>query len=173
MTTEINQKKTKQRVEIGFGITLGETAVAFFGALISGILAAGKTIQDRFMEDVKKSCDIGPLLQEHAEKLAQINSDHYANKKDLWAKIRSMKAENAEEFAKVVLEKRGVEDSMIKGTWQRLQTLSPRSNKALAFNTTIATVLGTAMALSFFNGLATRDKIERIEEVTGADKISR
>mgnify|MGYP000851654970 CR=1 FL=1 len=76
-------------------------------------------------------------------------------------------------FDDLAFKQRGVRKNPILGTIDRFFTLSPRSKNSLYFNTTVGVIVGAAMTLSFFNGVATRDKIERIEDAVSPKEPGR
>ena len=54
-------------------------------------------------------------------------------------------------------------------TLDKFETFSERSMGEIAFNGAVGAAIGAAMTVSFFNGLATRDRIDKIATQTGAD----
>lgn len=157
-----------QRNDFAFGISLGEWVTSATIGIASGILTAAKTIRDRFHHDLKNSTKYQPKFAQQAQELADITLESEGSFKKLAKTLISKKIEHYNTVSKWAKEYRGVEDSLIKGTWQRARIHSPRSKASIIFNGLIGTAVGAGMMLSFFNGVATRAKIEKIEEAVTA-----
>ena len=133
--------------------------------IIGAIVTASKTIRDRFMDDVKHAPDVEPTIRKHAADLAKNRFDVSGKSFNEWARVsREKKHENAEIISKLIEKKWGIGDGFVIDTVKRFKVLSDRSRKVIAFSGGVGAVLGAAMALSFFNGVATRDRIEKIED---------
>lgn len=166
-----HKRKDKPRLNVGFGIGIGEYTSSILAGIASGVVTAGKTIRDKFHDDVKHATDFKDFLVDQAQELSKIKPIIEDEKqgltpkafKEFSVKIQNKKKEQAELLEQRIKELRGVRKSIIGGTLDRAALMSKRSVKDIIFNTTIGAAVGAALTLGFFNGIATRDKIERID----------
>ena len=86
------------------------------------------------------------------------------------SELRKVKHAINSDFEDYALKWRGISKNPIIGTINKLETLSPRSMSRLAMNAGIGATIGAVMTVGFFNGVATRDKIDKIADKTGADR---
>jgi hypothetical protein len=177
-------KHKKEPIEFGFGISLGEWIISGFVGLCSGLLAAGATIRDRFGEELKKWPGFRKDLADHEKDLGAIN-EKFKGKPELWrehqeaidiakeayAQARDAKLQN--EFGILTRgEKLFSVDTfkgLTKGTYQRFGFSGKSTEGRIIFNSVVGAVIGAAATLSFFNGVASRHKIERIEDAVSPD----
>lgn len=151
--------------EVAYGITGAEWLTAGVMGVIGAIATATKTIRDRFMDDVKNSPEVKPMIEEHAEALSKNRFKDSGKDFTEFAKdYRRIKRDNAKSIATKIKETWGIGDGILLDTVKRYKVLSDRSRNMIGFSGAVGAVLGAAMTLSFFNGVATRDRIERIED---------
>lgn len=169
----MEEKKTHpilKRDDFAFGISLSEFVVSVAVGLGSGLATAAKSIRDLFHDDVKKSSAFKEHFESRQARLDAPKLENFSSKIDYWRKKSADKCKIAEEYDALVFKHHGVRKGMFLGALDRYQNLSPHSRTNLYFHGAVGAVLGTAMTLSFFNGVATRDKIDRIASATGADR---
>lgn len=168
-----HHRRKHERKDFAFGISIGEWATAAVMGFAGATLTATKTIRDRFMKDLKNSVEHKGDFERHADELSKIKfSDVKYQELGIKAfptfvkDLLDLKRKQFKEVAEWAYKYRGVEDSWIKGTIQRFQVQSLRSRANIIFSAVIGATVGAGMTLSFFNGVATRDKIERIQDAT-------
>ena len=185
MNSQDKQSKHKREpIEFGFGISLSEWIISGFVGLCSGLVAASATIRDRFSEEVKEWPSIKELLTRHKGDLDKCNKAFHG-KPAFWKEhqesIKTLK-EGYAAARDVILEKEyGIlthGEKMLSidtlkgltyGTWQRFGHGGSNTRDRIIFNSVVGAVIGAAATLSFFNGVASRHKIERIEEAVAPD----
>ncbi|MFZ4542151.1 MAG: hypothetical protein ACOYNL_10220 [Rickettsiales bacterium] len=159
------KKRTLLNREIAYGITGKEWLTSGMMGVVGAIVSGAKTVRDRFMDDVKNAPGIREKIEENAAELSKNSLANSGMPFKEWAKgIRKLKRTQAEGIAEEINKRWGVGDGLVVDTFRRISVLSNRSRNTIAFNGSVGAVLGAAMALSFFNGVATRDRIERIED---------
>lgn len=156
--------------EIAYGITGKEWLVSALVGVTGAITSVSQKVREIFHEDVKSSNDFSDHFKSRQTRLDAIKAQSYSNAEDYWSAIRKEKQAIAKEYDSLVFKLRKVRSAPILETIDRYNNLSPNSKKALYFNGAVGAFIGAAMTLSFFNGVATRDKIDKIAEATGADK---
>jgi hypothetical protein len=165
--TENNKPNRK---DFAFGISLSEFMISMAAGLGSGVAASLKTIRDYFHEDVKDAPAFKHHFDERADRLDKIKLKDFNSKYDYWKATAAEKRLIADEYDILALQLRGVRKNMFTGTLDRISSLSPRDKGGVYFNGAVASFIGAAMVLSFFNGVATRDKIDKIGDAVNSDK---
>lgn len=173
--TDAKEQKPKEREpflkrEIAYGITGAEWVTAGLAGLFSGTVTAVKTIRDRYFHDLKHSVDYKDILDKQTADLAAItpivNPDKYAGNFEALSRdtvaIKTNGLDTLKQFSK---SHRLIDtDKKIEATWRMLKMHSPHSRNKIIVNGVIGSAIGAAVTLNFFNGVATRDRIERIED---------
>mgnify|MGYP000987318390 CR=1 FL=1 len=159
-----SNKPPRDRAGMLFGIRPVEWLVAALLGAGSGLATAVNTIRDRFHDDVKKSPIFAPVMKANLEELNAMEQRTFPSEKAFRLERAAIKARHAETYDTFVKEHWKVDKTLISGTIQRWETLSPNSKYNIKKNCVIGMTIGAAMALSFFNSIATRDKIDTIEE---------
>ncbi len=175
------EKESILHRELAYGITGKEWLASVTGGIISGTATLARLIHDYFRDDVKKATDFEAHFETRRNTLDAINfEDERKDGKKIYdlqtsegrtaySKAVSEKKHYFDtELRKALAEKRGIRKNPILGTFDRLSQLSSTSKSKLLFNTGVGAAVGAAMTLSFFNGVATRDRIERIEDAVTA-----
>lgn len=170
------KKENFLRREIAYGITGKEWIASITGGIVSGIAAMTRLIHTYFYDDVKKAPDFETIFKERLDELNKVTPENVeaTNTKGLFKptgyaeKVREIKQTSDGKLEKALFEKRAIRQNLILGTYDRFTQLSKSSRGKLYFNTTAGALVGAAMTLSFFNGVATRDRIERIEDAVTA-----
>ncbi|MES2984973.1 MAG: hypothetical protein V4735_07295 [Pseudomonadota bacterium] len=171
----------KTHVDVGLGISVSEWVISGAIGLSSGLLAAGATIRDRFSEEVKKWPGIKELRVSHRVDLENANLD-FSGQPGNWkahqVKVDGIKEAYALKRDAVLLEKYGIQSRGVKtfsydtlkgltyGTWQRFGFSGKSTEGRIIFNSVVGALIGAAATLSFFNGVASRHKIEQIADAT-------
>ncbi len=159
-----------KRKDFAFGISLAEWLTAAGLGIASGLATSAAAVSNLFHEDIRDATAFKKHFDSRLKRLDAIQLKNYETPVQYWTATIAEKVKFHGELKQLESKFRGVSNAPIVGTIDRFRTLSPRSKQRLYFNGAVGTVVGAAMALSFFNGVATRDKIDKIAEVTGADK---
>ncbi len=172
----MEQKKPhhkKDRTDFAFGISFSEFVTSVVVGISSGLVTAAKKASDLFNDDARNATTFKHHFEDRLSMLDRIDLETMLSegktKVDYQRAIRNEKKRLATEFADIALLRRGISKNPIIGTIDRFQLMSPNSKRELYFNGAVGAAIGAAMTLGFFNGVATRDKIERIEDAVGAD----
>ncbi|MBX9726372.1 MAG: hypothetical protein K2X09_03825 [Rickettsiales bacterium] len=138
--------------------------ISVFLGTASGLATAANSVRNLFHDDIKDATAFEKHFEDRQRRLDAIELKNYSKASDYWKASIKEKVEIQDELNDLAHQFRGVRKGGIFGTLDRFQTLSPRSRGQLYFNGTVGAVIGAAMTLSFFNGVATRDKIDKIGE---------
>lgn len=186
------QSHQSKKVSLRLGISPAEWAVASLIGLSSGIIAAAVKIRDVFSEEVKfwpgiadRGAEKG-ILSKHEEALNRCNEEFLGGTKGGWKEhqkaISVLKDQYAIDRDAFLFEKYKILSQGKKlfsleslkgltyGTYQRLGFAGQSSEGRIIFNAVIGVTLGTAATLSFFNGVASRHKIDKIEDAVTQPK---
>lgn len=167
-----HQKKV-ERKDFAFGISLSEFLVALLLGASSGLATAAKTANDLFLDDAKKSSSFRQHFNNRAKRLDAIDLQNMLaegkTKRDYHCAINLEKKALSKEFNSIAQSSRGIHANRILGTIDKFKLLGENSKHELYFKGAVGAAVGAAVTLGFFNGVATRDKIERIEDAVGAD----
>lgn len=163
----------KERRDFAFGISLSEFLISVGLGIGSGLATAAKTAGSLFKDDAKNASTFQKHFDDRSKRLDAIDlQDMLAKgktKNDYHKAIHAEKKLLNEEFKEIALHRRGVSKNPILGSIDKFKLLGQNSKRELYFASAVGVVVGAALTLSFFNGVATRDKIERIEDAVGAD----
>lgn len=170
MTTTEQKKHPHERKEFAFGISLGEWLIAALLGAGSGLVTASKTIRDHFHMDVKNSTEFKDHFNTRQIELDKIKPEQFSDKRAYWQAVSDKKRDFVAEYDELAWHTRKVRKNPILGTIDRFHGLSPRSKGSIYFSAFFGTAIGSAMVLSFFNGVATRDKIDKIEDAVANEK---
>lgn len=181
-------KRSHEKQDLWLGVTRAEWLISIAAGVTSGFIAGAAKIRSSFAEEVKKWPIIKGMYVEHEKKLEGINLD-FENKNELWKEhtkeINDAKDEFAKQVDKVLHEKWGIAKRSEKwlsldtvkdltfGTYQRSKFAGANTESKIIFNSIVGMVIGSAATLSFFNGVASRHKIERIEDAVTTPEQSR
>lgn len=159
-----HKKPHKKRDGFAFGISLGEFATSVVTGLVGGTLTAWRTTRNHFSEDLKNSHKYAAKFEQQAEDLANVTMEKCGSFENLVKEIVPLKAIHRDQRHQWATEYRGVRNSTIMGTIDRYRTFGSKTKTTIAFNAVLGVAVGAGAMLSFFNGVATRDKIELIED---------
>ena len=163
----------KERTDFAFGISFKEFVTSVTIGLGSGLATAAKTVSDLFNDDARHASAFQKHFEERTKRLDAIDLQTMLKagktKADYHTAISDAKRTISAEFSDIALLRRGVSKNPIIGSIDRFKLLSPNSKRELYFAGAVGAAVGAALTLGFFNGVATRDKIERIEDAVGAD----
>lgn len=165
-----SNKPPRDRAGMLFGIRPVEWLTAALIGIGSGTATAVKTIRDRFHGDVRRSTLVAPVLEQHKEVLGEMAPNPGENGRSFRLRIAAQKVEHAKEYDALVQKHWLIEDGFLNGVTQRWESLSGRSKTNIRMNFVLGSIIGAAMTVSFFNGLATRDEIDKIEDHINAAK---
>lgn len=167
---ETSQHQNTKRKDFAFGISLKEFVISIFLGTASGLATAANSIRNLFHDDIKDATAFQNHFDSRQSRLDAIEYHNFSKPSEYWKASIKEKVAIQDELNDLAHEFRGVRKDAIFGTLDRFQTLSPRSRGQLYFNGTVGAVIGAAMTLSFFNGVATRDKIDKIVDAVTSDK---
>ena len=163
----------KERTDFAFGISFSEFVTSALAGIASGLVTAAKKASDLFNDDARNATTFKEHFEKRTKVLDAIDLQSMLSegktKADYQRAINAAKKDLGAEFSEIALKRRGISKNPILGTIDRFQLMSPNSKRELYFNGAVGAAVGAAMTLGFFNGVATRDKIERIEDAVGAD----
>jgi len=170
---ETPKHSKKDRKDFAFGISFGEFVTSVLLGVGSGLATAAKAANDLFLDDTKNASSFQQHFESRARRLDAIDlQDMLAagkTKADYQRAIHQEKKLLHAEFNEIAEFRRGVSRNPIIGTIDKFKLLGKNSKHKLYFQGAMGAVVGSAVTLGFFNGVATRDKIERIEDAVGAD----
>ncbi len=171
--SETPKHSKKDRKDFAFGISFSEFVISVLLGVGSGLATAFKTANDLFMDDAKNASTFQQHFDSRLKRLDAIDlQDMLAagkTKNDYHSAIHREKKLLREEFNEIAHFRRGVSKNPILGSIDKFKLLGQNSKRELYFKGGVGAVIGSAVTLGFFNGVATRDKIERIEDAVGAD----
>lgn len=168
---EDNSKKhTPARKDFAFGISFSEFVISLILGTASGLATAANRVRELFHDDAHEATAFKKHFATRADRLDRIELKNFKSPLEYWKATTEEKRLIADEYDALALKFRGVRKSPILGTLDRFQTLSPRSKGNLYFSGAVGAVVGAALTLGFFNGVATRDKIDKIGDAVNADK---
>lgn len=167
------EHKKKDRQDFAFGISFGEFLLSVVIGIGSGLATAFKSVTDLFLDDAKNASTFQQHFDSRSKRLDAIDlQDMLAagkTKNDYHSAIHREKKLLREEFNEIANYRRGISKNPILGGIDKFKLLGENSKRELYFKGAVGAVVGSALTLGFFNGVATRDKIERIEDAVGAD----
>lgn len=170
---ETPKHQKKDRKDFAFGISFTEFLTSVALGIGSGLATAYKTVNDAFENDAKNASTFQTHLKSRAERLDAIDLQEMLaagkTKNDYHRAIHLEKRALREEFNEIAQFRRGISKNPIIGGIDKFKLLGQNSKRDLYFKGAVGSVFGAAVTLGFFNGVATRDKIERIEDAVGAD----
>ena len=163
-----------ERKDFAFGISLPEFVMSITVGISSGLATAAKTVSDLFNDDARNASAFKAHFEDRTKRLdsidlqAMIANGQTTN--DYHKAISAEKKLLNTEFNETALLRRGISKNPIVGSIDRFKLLSPNSKRELYFAGAVGAAVGAAVTLGFFNGVATRDKIDKISTATGADR---
>jgi hypothetical protein len=171
---ETSHQQKKDRKDFAFGISFGEFVVSVVLGIGSGLLTAAKKANDLFVDDARNASTFQKHFEERSARLDAIDlQDMLAagkTKGDYHHAIHKEKLALRKEFNDIAHISRGISRNPIMASVDKFKLLGQNSKREFYFNGAVGAAIGAAMTLSFFNGVATRDKIDKIGDAVGASK---